>query len=150
MHDELTPISLILGDWWSATNPICLCKGKYSFLKKKISVGQYWNWRVSLKSPTWVKQKEKIDQTISRGSKVVEIKAQIVEWEETPSFCVHCEVSTICDDLRSLDICWCWTTVYYQVQSRSRSPPQIFFSIVQQNLVTVHTAKSTITCFNHH
>ncbi len=30
---------------------------------------------------------------------------------------VQCEVSTVSDDLGCRDICWCWSTVFYQVQS---------------------------------
>ncbi len=30
---------------------------------------------------------------------------------------VQCEVSKVCDDFRCRDICWCWSIVFYQVQS---------------------------------
>ncbi len=30
---------------------------------------------------------------------------------------VQCEVSTVSDDLGCRDVCWCWSTVFYQVQS---------------------------------
>ncbi len=36
---------------------------------------------------------------------------------------VQCEVSEVSDDLRCRDVCWCWSVVFYQVQSQcSRLP----------------------------
>ncbi len=31
---------------------------------------------------------------------------------------VQCEVSTVSDDLGCRDVCWCWSFVFYQVQSQ--------------------------------
>ncbi len=36
---------------------------------------------------------------------------------------VQCEVSEVSDDLGCRDVCWCWSIVFYQVQSKfSRLP----------------------------
>ncbi len=47
------------------------------------------------------------------------------EWRGTESMLleVQCEVSEVRDDLGCCDVCWCWSIVFYQVQSqRSRLP----------------------------
>ncbi len=47
------------------------------------------------------------------------------EWRGTEYklFEVQCEVSEVRDDLGCRDVCWCWSTVFYQVQSQcSRLP----------------------------
>ncbi len=31
---------------------------------------------------------------------------------------VQCEVSEVSDDLGCRDVCWCWSTVFYQIQSQ--------------------------------
>ncbi len=51
----------------------------------------------------------------------LEIKVWSLEkdWRDTESKLleVQCEVSTVSDDLGCRDVCWCWSTVFYQVQS---------------------------------
>ncbi len=37
---------------------------------------------------------------------------------------VQCEVSEVRDDLGCRDICWCWSTVFYQVQSQCSHLPR--------------------------
>ncbi len=51
---------------------------------------------------------------------------------------VQCEVSAVCDDLECCDVCWCWSIVFYQVQSQcSRLPGdfgELYASICWQAL----------------
>ncbi len=47
------------------------------------------------------------------------------EWRGTESMLleVQCEVFEVNDDLGCSDVCWCWSIVFYQVQSQcSRLP----------------------------
>ncbi len=76
---------------------------------------------------------------------------------------VQCEVSTVNDDLGCHVICWCWSTVFYEIQSqRSQNILEHFmlssadklyrdsdFSF-QQDLAPAHTAKCTKSWFNDH
>ncbi len=50
------------------------------------------------------------------------------EWRGTVSKLleVQCEVSTVCDDLGCRDVCWCWSIVFYQVQSQCSHLPWDF------------------------
>ncbi len=50
------------------------------------------------------------------------------EWRGTESKLleVQCEVSTFSDDLGCRDICWCWSIVFYQVQSQCNHLPGDF------------------------
>ncbi len=36
---------------------------------------------------------------------------------------VQCEVYEVSDDLGCRDVCWCWSIVFYQVQSQCSSLP---------------------------
>ena len=86
------------------------------------------------------------------------------EWRGTQSKMleVQCEVSTVCVDLGSHVICWCWSTVLYQVQSQRNRLPGHFrglhVSFSRQALwkywlpfpAGLGTAKSTKTWFNDH
>ncbi len=46
--------------------------------------------------------------------------------EESKLLEVQCEVSTVSNDLGCSDICWCWSTVFYQVQSQHSHLPGDF------------------------
>ncbi len=78
---------------------------------------------------------------------------------------VQCEVSTVSDDLGSHVICWCWPTVFSEVQSqRSHLPGNVkahHASFCWQalwrcwfhfpaGLAPAHTAKDTKSWFNDH
>ncbi len=94
------------------------------------------NQRQRQKHLTWAKEKNK--WTAAQWSKVLfqikvnfafhlEIKVWSLEeeWRGTESKLleVQCEVSKVSDDLGCRDICWCWSIVFYQVQSQcSRLP----------------------------
>ncbi len=62
------------------------------------------------------------------------------EWRGTESKLleVQCEVSEVSDDLGCRDVCWCWSIVFYQVQSQcSRLPGDfraLYASICWQGL----------------
>ncbi len=49
-------------------------------------------------------------------------------WRVTESMFleVHCEVSTVCDDLGCHVICWCWSTVFSEVHSQRSHLPGNF------------------------
>ncbi len=92
------------------------------------------NQRQCQKHLTWAKEKKK--WTVAQWSKVlfsgkskfcISFGNQGLEedWKGTESKLheVHCEVSEVCDDLGCRDVCWCWSIVFYQVQSQcSRLP----------------------------
>ncbi len=50
------------------------------------------------------------------------------EWRGTESKLleVHCEVSEFSDDLGFRDVCWCWSIMFYQVQSQYSHLPGYF------------------------
>ncbi len=50
------------------------------------------------------------------------------EWRGTESMLleVQCEVSTVCDDLGCVVICWCWSTVFSEVHSQHSHLPWHF------------------------
>ncbi len=78
---------------------------------------------------------------------------------------VQSEVSTVSGDLGCHVICWCWSTVFSEVQSqRSHLPGNLEHFmlpsadklygdadfIFQQDLAPAHTAKGTKSWFNDH
>ncbi len=78
---------------------------------------------------------------------------------------VQCEVYTVSDDLGCHVICWCWSTVFSEVQSQCSiyqemlehfmlpSADKLYGDadfIFQQDLAPVHTAKGTKSWFNDH
>ncbi len=84
------------------------------------------------------------------------------EWRGTESklFEIQCEVSEVSDDFGCFVICWCWSTVFYQVQSQcSRLPGDLgalYASICWQALwrcwfsfpaAPAHSAKTTSKWF---
>ncbi len=83
---------------------------------------------------TWAKEKK--NWTVAQWSKVLfSDKSKFCfsfgnqglaeEWKGTESKLleVQCEVSEVSDDLGCRDVCWCWSIVFYQVQSQcSRLP----------------------------
>ncbi len=88
---------------------------------------------------TWTKEKK--NWTVAQWSKVLfsdkvnfafhlEIKVWSLEedWRGTESKLleVQCEVSEVSDDLGCRDICWCWSIVFYQVQSQCSHLPEDF------------------------
>ncbi len=81
-----------------------------SWLKGRNWVGNVLkkNWTVA----QWSKDKSKF--LISFGNHGLEedwrgIESKLLE--------VQCDVSTVSDDLGCRDVCWCWSIVFYQVQS---------------------------------
>ncbi len=42
---------------------------------------------------------------------------------------VQCEVSKVSDDLGCRDVCWCWSIVFYQVQSQCSHLPGDFWAL---------------------
>ncbi len=88
------------------------------------------------------------------------------EWRGTESMLleVQCEVSTVSDDFGCHVICWCWSTVFSEVQSTQPSTRnfralhasfcwQVYGDadfIFQQDLAPAHTAKGTKSWFNDH
>ncbi len=60
----------------------------------------------------------------------LEIKVWSLEedWRGTESKLleVQCDVFEVSDDLECCDVCWCWSIVFYQVQSRFRRLPGDF------------------------
>ncbi len=83
---------------------------------------------------TWAKEKK--NWTVAQWSKVLfSDKSKFCfsfgnqgleeDWRGTESKLleVQCEVSEVSDDLGCRDVCWCWSNVFYQVQSQcSRLP----------------------------
>ncbi len=83
---------------------------------------------------TWAKEKK--NWTVAQWSKVLfSDKSKFCfsfgnqgleeDWRGTESKLleVQCEVSEVNDDLGCRDVCWCWSIVFYQVQSQcSRLP----------------------------
>ncbi len=78
---------------------------------------------------------------------------------------VQCEVFEVSDDLGCRDVCWCWSIVFYQVQSQcSRLPGDLEHFMLpsadklygdadflfQQDLAPAHTVKGTKSWFNDH
>ncbi len=99
----------------------------------------------------------------------LEIKVQSLEeeWRGTDSMLleVQCEVSTVSDDLGCHVICWCWSTVFYEVHSQRSIYQEILEHfmlpsadklygdadfIFQQDLAPAHTAKGTKSWFDDH
>ncbi len=76
------------------------------------------NWTVTQWSKVLFSDKSQF--SISFGNQSLE-----EEWRGTVSklFEVQCEVSTVCDDLGCRDVCWCWSIVFYQVQSQCSHLP---------------------------
>ncbi len=80
--------------------------------------------------------KEKNNWTVAQWSKVKILhfiwksRSQSLEeeWGGTESMLleVQCEVSTVSDDLGCCDVCWCWSIVFYQVQSQLSHLPGNF------------------------
>ncbi len=88
---------------------------------------------------TWAKKKN--NWTVDQWSKVLfsdknnfcisfEIKVWSLEedWRDTESKLleVQCEVSKVSDNLGCRDVCWCWSIVFYQVQSQCSCLPGDF------------------------
>ncbi len=63
----------------------------------------------------------------------LEIKIWSLEenWRGTESKLleVQCEVSTVSDDFGCRDICWCWSILFYQVQSQCSRLPGNFWAL---------------------
>ncbi len=47
---------------------------------------------------------------------------------------VQCEVSTVSDDLGCHDVCWCWSIVFYQVESQCSRLPGDFRALYARGL----------------
>ncbi len=76
---------------------------------------------------------------------------------------VQCKVSTVSDGLGCHVICWCWSTVFSEVQGQHSRIPGSFRAlpasdklygdadfIFQQDLAPAHSAKATSTWFKDH
>ncbi len=76
---------------------------------------------------------------------------------------VQCKVSTVSDGLGCHVICWCWSTVFSEVQGKHSHIPGSFRAlhasdqlygdadfIFQQDLAPAHSAKATSTWFKDH
>ena len=76
---------------------------------------------------------------------------------------VQCKVSTVSDGLGCHVICWCWSTVFSELQGQRSHLPGSFRAlpaadqlygdadfIFQQDLAPVHSAKATSTWFKDH
>uniref|UniRef100_A0AAY5KSN5 Tc1-like transposase DDE domain-containing protein n=1 Tax=Esox lucius TaxID=8010 RepID=A0AAY5KSN5_ESOLU len=76
---------------------------------------------------------------------------------------VQCKVSTVSDGLGCHVICWCWSTVFSEVQGQRSHLPGSFRAfpaadqlygdadfIFQQDLAPAHSAKATSTWFKDH
>ncbi len=73
------------------------------------------NWTVAVGLLSKVLFSDKSKFCISFGNQGLESESKLLE--------VQCKVSEVSDDLGCSDICWCWSTVFYQVQSQcSRLP----------------------------
>ncbi len=95
------------------------------------------NQRQRQKRLTWAVEKK--NWTVAQWSKVLfSDKSKFCisfgnqglgeEWRGTESMLleVQCEVSTVGDDLGCCDVCWCWSIVFYQVQSKCSHLPGDF------------------------
>ncbi len=117
------------------------------------------NWTVAQWSKVLFSDKSQF--CISFGNKVWSLEE---DWRGTESKLleVQCEVSTVSDDLGCRDVCWCWSIVFYQVQSQCSCLPgdfralyaSIFMEMVisfsSRTLAPVHSAKTTSKCFADH
>ncbi len=76
---------------------------------------------------------------------------------------VQCKVSTVSDGLGWHVICWCWSTVFSEVQGQHSRIPGSFRAlpaadqlygdadfVFQQDLTPAHSAKATSTWFKDH
>ncbi len=76
---------------------------------------------------------------------------------------VQCKISTVSDGLGCHVICWCWSTVFSEVQGQHSRIPESFRAlhagdqlygdadfIFQQDLAPAHSAKATSTWFKDH
>ncbi len=101
-----------------ATNP--LLKQKHH--QKHLTWAQEKkNWTVAQWSKVLFSDKGKFSISVwkSRSGGRLEKHRIHVAW-------VQCEVSTVCDDLGCRDVCWCWSIVFYQVQSQCSLLPGHF------------------------
>ncbi len=58
----------------------------------------------------------------------IKVWSLVEDWRGTESKLleVQCEVSEVSDDLACRDVCWCWSIVFYQVQSQCSHLPGDF------------------------
>ncbi|XP_073731165.1 neurotensin receptor type 1 isoform X1 [Misgurnus anguillicaudatus] len=104
-------------------NRICIIGGNPTML----SVAVEPNRAQSLRHGVMVLRSQSLEET-RRGT-----QSTLLE--------VQCKVSTVSDGLRCHVICWCWSTVFSEVQGqRSRMP----------DLAPAHSAKATSTWFKDH
>ncbi len=133
---------------------------------RKVAIKPLLKQKHHQKHLTWAKEKK--NWTVVHWSKVLfsdESKFCISqsleeEWRDTESMllAVKCEVSTVRDDLGCHVICWCWSTVFYEVHSQRSHLPGNFRALhasfcwpalwrcwfhFQQDLAPAHTAKHT-------
>ncbi len=137
------------------------------------------NQRQCQKHLTWAVEKK--NWTAAQWSKVVfsdKSKFCILfgnqgleeEWRGTESKLLEaqCEVSEVSDDLGCRDVCWCWSIVFYQVQSPKSTQPstrrfwstlcfllltsfmEMLISFSSRTLAPAHTAKTTSKWFADH
>ncbi len=98
-----------------ATNPLLNQRQRQKHLTWAVEKN---NWTVAQWSKVLFSDKSKF--CFSFGNQGLE-----EDWRGTESMLleVQCEVSTVSDDLGCRDICWCWSTVFSEVQSQcSRLP----------------------------
>ncbi len=118
---------------------------------------------------------EKNNWTVTQWSKVLfsdectfwKSRSQSLEEEgrgtESMLLEVQCEVSTVSDDLGCHVICWCWSTVFSEVNTAIYQEILVHFMlpsadklygdadfIFQQDLAPAHTTKGTKSWFNDH
>ncbi len=123
---------------------------------------------------TWAKEKKtelsnEFNQVLSGPKSSLQMKVnfafhlEIKVWsmeEDSKLFEVQCEVSTVSDDLGCHAVCWCWSIVFYQVQSqRNRLPGdfgalyafhlrtsfmEMLISFSSRTLAPAHSAKTTL------
>ncbi len=104
----------------------------------------------------------KLENTVKQ-SQFKHLRELHKEWRGTESMLleVQCEVSTVSDDLGCHVICWCWSTVFSEVNAAIYQEILEHFMlpsadklyrdadfIFQQNLAPAHTAKGTKSWFN--
>ncbi|KAI4893841.1 hypothetical protein NFI96_024801, partial [Prochilodus magdalenae] len=97
----------------------------------------------------------------------LQLESQSLEEERRGTECtlleVQCKVSTASDVLGCHVICWCWSTVFSEVQGQHSCQPRSFRAlpaadqlygdadfIFQQDLAPAHSAKATSTGFKDH
>ncbi len=106
---------------------------------------------------------EKNNWTVTQWSKVLfsdectfwKSRSQSLEkeWRGTESMLlkVQCEVSTVSDDLGCHVICWCWSTMFSEVNTAIYQEILVHVMLPSaSDLAPAHTAKGTKSWFNEH